>query len=296
MDRLQSMRVFCKVASGGSFTRAADDLDMSVAVVSRLVVDLEQHLRTRLFNRTTRTVRLTEAGNDYFVRCQYILEQIDEADAMMADQAGPPSGNLRMLISFSGGMLMLGPHLARFRREYPGIVLDIHQALRVVDIVAEGFDLAIQPRPYLASTSVVVRELMRDRLILCATPSYVRERGTPSVPEELEQHNCMSFAHGGLRDEWVLYGAAGEVRITPNNVLISNNLGHLLDAVRGGLGIGPTFERLVCDELRNGTLVRVLPAYYAQELDYFIVYPSRKYVPPKVRAMVDFLLDLYHPR
>lgn len=297
MDRLQSMRVFCQVASTGSFTRAATELNMSAPVLSRLVIDLEQHLRTRLFNRTTRSVKLTEAGHEYLLRCQHILEQIDEADALMSDQGGQASGTLRLLVGFTGGMHLLAPYLIEFRRQYPDVLLEVHLAERVVDLVAEGFDLAIQPRPYVGSSSAVVRKLMQARMVLVAAPSYVDARGLPATPDDLSGHDCVSLAHDELRDYWQLNSDMEEIRAKPHNVLVSNNLKLLLDAIRSGMGIGLVYRRLVNSELRAGTLLRVLPDFHGDEMDYFIVYPSRKYVPPKVRAMIGFLQALFdrHP-
>lgn len=297
MDRLQSMRVFCQVASTGSFTRAATELNMSAPVLSRLVIDLEQHLRTRLFNRTTRSVKLTEAGHEYLLRCQHILEQIDEADTLMSDQGSQASGTLRLLVSFTGGMHLLAPHLIEFRRQYPDVLLEVHLAERVVDLVAEGFDIAIQPRPYVFSSSAIVRKLMQARMIMVAAPSYVAQRGLPATPDDLSAHDCVSPAHEELRDYWQLNSDSEMIRAKPHNVLVSNNLKLLLDAIRSGMGIGLVYRRLVTDELAAGTLVHVLPAFRGEEMDYFIVYPSRKYVPPKVRAMIGFLQALFerHP-
>lgn len=293
MDRLFSMRVFCRVATLGSFTRAAQELDISVAVASRLVVDLERHTNTRLFNRSTRSVKLTERGAGYFQRCVDILDQLDQADAFMAKEDAQVAGKLRLLVSFSEGLQLLAPHLHGFRQRYPDVVLDIHLAERVVDIVAEGFDVAIQPRPYLGSGSVVARELMQARLVLCAAPAYLAQRGMPLTPEELAGHDCLTFAHEELRDYWPLHAEERAVRVVPHNVLTSNNIQVLLEGMRSGMGIGLAVEQLIQDDLARGSLQRVLPAYHAMPMDYFVVYPSRHYLPAKVRVMVDFLLGLF---
>lgn len=293
MDQLESMRAFCKVVATGSFTRAAADLDLGSTVVSRMVAALEDHLQSRLLNRTTRSVSLTEAGRDYFLRCEHILAQLEEADMLATGKAGHASGKLRMLVSFSEGLKLIAPHLTEFRQQYPDVRLDIELNEKAVDIVEEGFDMAIQPEPFVFSSSVVSRSLMRARLVMCAAPDYLLRQGTPLGVADLEKHDCISFSHSELRDHWDLQHETGDIRVRPNNVLVSNNIEILLGAVRTGLGIGLAFEQLISNELKDGRLVRVLPELHAQELNYFIVYPSRKYVPPKVRAMIDFLFSVF---
>lgn len=294
MDRLQSMRVFCRVAMLGSFTRATTELGLSPAVASRLVADLEQHLRTRLLNRTTRIVKLTEAGHAYFLQCQNILELVDEAEARAGGLEDQASGTLRMLVSFSEGLQLLAPHFVEFRRRHPGVVLDIQLAERSIDLVEEGFDIAIQPRPFIFSNKVIARNLMRAGLILCAAPGYLQQRGTPLTPHDLDLHDCVNFSDDGLRDRWLLQGAVGgETPVKPRNVLISNNIEALFGAIRSGMGIGVAFENLIRQDLEKGLLVRVLPDYHLLSMDYYIIYPSRKYLPLKVRAMINFLLEVF---
>lgn len=293
MDRLLSMRVFCKVASTGSFSRTAAAFDMSNAVASRLVSDLEQHLQIRLLNRTTRSVKLTEAGQDYFLRCENILEQIDEAEANMLGLEGKPKGKLRMLVSFSEGMHILTRNLPEFRRRYPNIVLEIHLAEQVVDLVESQFDIAIQPEIFVYSNSVVVRELMSAKMILCAAADYLAANGTPLTPENISGHDAITFSSPRQRDDWPLRSPSGQIRVQPNIVLQSNNLVPILGAIRSGLGIGLAFENVVRDELASGSLVRVLPDCHVDIFPYFIVYPSRKHLPAKVRVMIDFLLEIF---
>lgn len=293
MDRLQSMRVFCKVASLESFSRAATELNLSNAVTSRLVSDLEDHLRIRLLNRSTRSVHLTEAGREYFVRCENILLQIDETEAAALGIEGTPSGTLRILVGFTEGLYILTKNLPDFHKKYPKIIVDIHLAEQTVDIVDKQFDLAIQPRGFVYSNSVVIRDLMSAKLILCATPECLAQQAAISTPEDLNGRPGITLAGIKLRNDWLLKGPDGEVHVQPACVLVSNNLVPILGAVRAGMGIGLVFENVIRDELANGTLVRVLPEYHALELPYFIVYPSRKLVPSKVRVMIDFLLEIF---
>lgn len=293
MDRLQSMRVFCKVASVGSFSRAAAEFNMSNAVASRLVSDLEQHLQIRLLNRSTRSVNLTEAGREYFLRCENILEQIDEAEASSLGLEGNPGGRLRMLVGFTEGLHILTRHLPAFHKKYPKIVLDIHLAEQVVDIVDKQFDIAIQPQTFVYSNSVVIRDLMRAKLILCASAGYLAERGAPQTPEQLNGHECITFSSSKLRNHWILQGPSGQVGVQLNCILMSNNLVPMLGAIRAGMGVGLAFENVIRDDLAKGSLVRVLPEYHVHVLPYFIVYPSRKHLPTKVRVMIDFLLDIF---
>jgi len=294
MDRLLSMRAFCRVAVLGSFSRASAELGMSNAVTSRLVADLEKHLRTRLLNRSTRNVNLTEAGQEYFQRCQSILEQIDETEAAALDLDAQPSGRLRMLVGFAEGMFVLARHLPEFHKKYPNVTLEVELAEQVVDIVERQFDLAVQPQPYIYSNSVVVRELMSTRVILCASPAYVAESGMPMEPEDLADRDCLTFSDSkSVRDSWLLKSADRQVRVYPHYVLMSNNLILILETIRAGLGVGLVFENVVRNELESGALVRVLPDYDVDALSYFIVYPSRKHLPAKVRVMVEFLFGIF---
>jgi len=293
MDRLLSMRVFHRVAQLGSFSRAASEFNVSNAVASRLVADLEEHLQTRLLNRSTRNVNLTEAGCDYFKRCEAILEQIDEAESSTLGRDVTPSGRLRLLVSFTEGLCLLSHHLADFRSRYPRITLEIHLTEQIVDIVEKQYDLAIQPESFVYSNSVVARELMRARLILCATPAHLATHGIPRTPEELNGRDTITLASPRLRDSWLLHGPSGDIQVLPNQIVVSNNLIPVLGAIRSGLGIGLVFENIVQPELDNGTLVRVLPDFSGYELPYFVVYPSRKHLPAKVRVMVNYLLQLF---
>jgi DNA-binding transcriptional LysR family regulator len=293
MDRLLSMRVFCRVAARGSFSRASAELGISNAVASRLVADLEEHLHIRLLNRSTRNVNLTEAGQEYFQRCESILDQIDESEAATRGQDVHPSGRLRMLVGFTDGLFILARHLPEFRRKYPNITLDIHLAEQVVDIVEKQFDLAIQPEIFVYSSSVVVRELMSAPLILCATPEYLVEHGEPRTPEELNDRDCVTLSKPWQSDHWLLRGPTRQVRVHPNMILTSNNLLPVIGALRSGMGIGLIFENLVRDELAAGSLVRVLPDYHYDAVSFSVVYPSRKHLPAKVRVMVEFLLGVF---
>lgn len=293
MDRLQSMRVFCQVASVGSFTRAAAELDMSVAATSRMVVDLENHIRTRLLNRTTRSVTLTESGEEYYARCMHILAQVEEADKVMCDQSTDASGKLRFLIGSAVVMHQLAPLLNTFRQRYPEVTLDVHLAERPVDLIAERFDLAIQPSGHVTSDSVVARKLIGTSMIMCAAPSYLEQRGTPRTPQELCGHDCLSLADDEHAEWWRLRSGRKETRLRPNNVLTSNNVRVLLEAACSGMGIAFVLCHPVQPELAAGRLVRVLPEYRGDDMEHMLVYPSRKYVRPKVRAMIGFLQELY---
>lgn len=267
---------------------------MSVAATSRMVVDLEQHIRTRLLNRTTRSVTLTEAGEEYFARCIHILAQIEDADRVMCDQSTDASGRLRFLIGSAVVMHQLAPTLQAFRVRNPKVTLDVHLAERPVDLVAERFDLAVQPSNHVTSDSVVARRLIGTSMILCASPEYLRKNGTPNVPMDLQEHDCLSLADETHSESWRLQIGEEEARIRPRNVLTSNNVRVLLEAASSGMGIAFTLCHPVQPELKAGRLVRVLPAYRGDDMEHLIVYPSRKYLRPKVRAMIEFLQEVYN--
>lgn len=293
MDRLLSMRAFCTVAATGHFSKAAIELGLNSAVVSRLIADLEADLKVRLLHRTTRNTKLTEVGQAYLERCRHILDEIDDAKALVSGGSEYPSGHLRMLVSFSEGLKFLTPHWQIFRQRYPDVTVEVILLERPVDLVNEQFDIAIQPKTFVFSNDVVIRNLMRAKVILCASPDYLQQHGTPANPHDLEKHDCISFADGDLRQSWTLMGSGINATVKPRCVFRSNNIEALFGSIRTGMGIGPAFEWVVAEDLKSGKLLRVFPELYLRELDYYIVYPTRKYVAAKTRAMIDFLQEVF---
>jgi len=292
MDKFQEMRVFAGVADAGSFVGAADALGMSKAAVSRHVSDLEQRLGVRLMQRTTRKLSLTQEGEVFLSRCRDILASIEESEAELSTRAASASGLLKVSVPVSFATQHLAPLWSEFLAMHPRLTLDVHLADRVVDLVDEGFDLAVRIA-HLPDSSLVSRKLAATRLVLCAAPLYLRRRGTPKHPDDLAAHDVIGYSLLSTPGQWLLQGPDGPVTVKIKPRLWTNNGDtSVAAAVRGaGIDLQPTF--LIADQLADGRLVQVLPAWQAQELGIYAVYPSRKFVLPKVRALVNFLAGAF---
>ncbi len=292
MDKFQEMRVFAGVVDAGSFVGAADMLGMSKAAVSRHVSDLEQRLGVRLMQRTTRKLSLTQEGEVFLSRCRDILASIEESEAELSTRAASASGLLKVSVPVSFATKHLAPLWSDFLAMHPRLTLDVHLADRVVDLVDEGFDLAVRIAR-LPDSSLVSRKLAATRLVLCAAPSYLRRRGTPRHPDDLAAHDVIGYSLLSTPGQWLLQGPDGPVTVKIKPRLWTNNGDtSVAAAVRGaGIDLQPTF--LIADELADGRLVQVLPAWQAVELGIYAVYPSRKFVLPKVRALVNFLAGAF---
>ena len=293
MDRLRAFEVFVTVVNRGSFARAADALDTSPANVTRYVNELEAHLGTRLLNRTSRKLSLTEGGETLFSRCKTILEDVAETEGLVSTTSVEPRGRLRINAPVSFGILHLAPLWPRFMQRYPEVELDIALIDRVVDIVEEGFDLAI--RISRAGTADhAARKLATSTNILCASPGYLKHWGQPEIPADLLGHRCIGYSYAATADEWQLADRNGKLHAVAVNCHMHTNNGDTARAAAlAGHGViwQPTF--LIGDDLRAGRLVRVLPEYRLPDIDVLAVYPSRRHVSAKVRAVIDFLVDAF---
>jgi DNA-binding transcriptional LysR family regulator len=252
------------------------------------VSELEQRLGARLLHRTTRKLSLTGEGEVFLARCRDILASIDESEAEISTRSSSASGLLKVSVPVSFALKHLAPLWSDFLAAHPRVTLDIHLADRVVDLVDEGFDLAVRIAR-LPDSTLVSRRLASTRLVLCASPAYLRRRGTPAHPADLSAHDVIGYSLLSTRGQWLFEGPDGPVtvRITPR-MWTNNGDTSVAAAVRGaGIDLQPTF--LIADELADGRLTEVLPAYRSVELGIFAVYPSRKFVLPKLRALVEFL-------
>eukprot|EP01037_Dinobryon_pediforme_P014086 gene14086-14205_t len=289
MDRLQSMRVFAKVADSGSFASAADSLGLANSVVTRYVADLEHHLGARLLNRTTRSLSLTEAGSIYIERCHQILAEIDEASQIIGQATGTLRGPLRVNAPVSFGIRYLAPIAAKFAKENPDVRLDVTLVDRTVDIIEEGVDLAIRVAR-IPSSSLIARKLAPARMVVCASPAYLRANGMPKKPGDLVNHRCLEYTYSPTHDEWrFICPDKREVGVRINSALYSNNGDILRAAALEGVGIimMPTF--LVGSDFSAGRLVPLLLDYELPELGIYALFNSRQYVSAKLRAFIDFV-------
>jgi DNA-binding transcriptional LysR family regulator len=292
MDRLQSMRVFAKVVEQGSFVRAGTALELSNAVVTRHVADLESHLGTRLLNRTTRRLSLTETGMAYLERTRQILQDIDDADAIASSQAKNPAGTLHVYSQLGFGQLQLAKLLPPYAQKYPNVVLDVTLSDRTVDLVEDGFDVGIFIGLQKFDASMIARQIGTSEVLLCASPDYVKKHGAPRVPADISEHACLNFSFEQLRHRWPLQGRDGAASsIAVVNKVVSNNGDLLRQCAIAGMGIviRPSFT--LGDDLVSGRLVRLLPEFHLGQMSVTMVYPSRRLLSATVRSFVDFIIS-----
>jgi DNA-binding transcriptional LysR family regulator len=295
MDKFQEMQAFVAVVDAGSFVRAADALDISKTAVSRLVGDLEARLGTRLMHRTTRKLSLTPQGEVFHQRCREVLVEVAEAEAELTARSGEAVGRLRINVPVSFGLLHLAPLWPAFMALHPKVELDITLSDRLVDLVDEGYDLAVRIAR-LQPSSLVSRQLSSTRLVLCASPEYLRRHGTPVHPSELARHAVIAYTLLSTGDHWAFEGPHGPAGVTVAPQMRTNSGDTCCAAAlqHRGLVLQPTF--LVGPHLASGALVEVLPQYRSIELGVFAVYPSRKHLTPKVRVLIDFLVEALRAR
>ncbi|MGO4304656.1 LysR family transcriptional regulator [Cupriavidus sp. RAF12] len=291
MDRLQSMRVFAKVVELGSFARAAQQLEMSNAVVTRYVADLESHLGTRLLNRTTRSLSLTDAGETYLQRCSQILEDVEEAESVVTARSQSLSGTLRLVTPVMFGLHLLPQTLERFQRLYPDVVFDVQLSDRIVDIVEEGRDVGVMLSDLGLGSHLVARPLISAEIILCASPGYLREHPPLRNAHDLTNHRCIAMRLPNAEHEWTLSGPEGELTVPIRPGLLCSNAALAHQAALANMGIAMLSSYLARPNIEAGRLTHILQQYQLPRRDVSVVYPSRKFLPTKVRAFIDFLLE-----
>ncbi|MEZ2350455.1 LysR family transcriptional regulator [Caballeronia sp. RCC_10] len=299
MNQLQAMRVFLKVSETESFGRAAAALDLSNAVVTRYVSLLETHLNTRLLNRTTRSVSLTEAGRAYADGCRAVIEQVETIEATVANSSVDPSGTLKLVASASFSLFELTPMLRAFRDRYPSVKLRLTLLHRPVDLVDEGFDAGIVVPHLVNSGTLINRPLFKVAAALVASPEYLQRRGMPTRPAMLSKHEFLAPSTDIHGSTWTFIGSLGvheDVSLDPAYMVNSSPM--LRQAAVSGMGIAVLPESYVAQDIETGVLVRVLSDYSIKDADkqVSIVYPGRRYVSAKTRSFVDFALAYFRDR
>lgn len=294
MDQLSSLRIFTRVVESQSFTAAADRLGLSRAVVSKAVIDLEQSLGARLLERTTRRVKTNEIGAAYYERCIRILAELDEADRAVRDLHDEPRGTLRVNAPVSFGALHLKTVVTAYLAAHPQVHLALSLNDRFVDIIDEGFDVAIRIAQ-LEDSSLVARKVAPARRVLCAAPSYLASHDVPKTPADLARHRCLPYGSAAQQD-WKLRGPDGEHIVRVTGPLSSNNGDMLHCAAADGQGIAllPTF--IVGPDLQDGKLQVVLPDFAPEDLSIYAVYPPNRHLAAKVRLFIDMLVKHFGPR
>ncbi|MFI8620419.1 LysR substrate-binding domain-containing protein [Marinomonas sp. NPDC078689] len=288
MDRIDAMRAFVSVVTEGSFSRAAELLQLSPQLVSKYVSQLEDKLNVRLLNRTTRRVNLTEAGMQYLQHAQQILASIDEMDQQLGGLHQNPKGTLRISAPVSFSIKHLAPLLAEFQKQYPLIDLDLQLNDRKVDVVDEGFDVVLRIGE-LKSSSLVAKHIAPVRVILCASPDYLKQHGTPTCPEDLKHHRYLHYSYMEMDDRESIFPWLRSKNIEKSGAFQSNNGDVLVEAAIAGAGIAlqPTF--IAGEAIRKGQLVPVLLDFEPKVMGLYALYAHRKLLASKVRCFVDFL-------
>ena len=290
MDRSQEMRVFAAVVDAGSFVGASDAIAMSKPAVSRYVRDLEARLGVRLLQRTTRKLALTDEGSVFYARCKEVLANVEEAEAEISSRRGEASGLLKVNVPVSFGILHLAPLWAEFMAHHPKVTLEITLSDRVVDLVEEGVDVAVRIAR-LGSSSLVSRKIASTRMVVCASPAYLKKHGTPVRPADLASHAVLAYSLLTAGDNWEFDGPQGKetVKVAPRMHSNSGDTCRAAALGHQGIILQPSF--LVGDDLKSGALVQLLPDYLSVALGVHVVYPTRKHLSPKVRLLIDHLIE-----
>jgi DNA-binding transcriptional LysR family regulator len=293
LDRFDNMRVFAKVVESGGFTSAAARLGISASMVSQHIKELEERLDVRLLNRTTRKVSLTETGRAYYERCTRLLTDLEETERAASDMHAAPRGELRVNCWPSFGVRHLALAVADFTTRYPAISVELMLSDRMVDLIDDGFDVAIRAEP-LHDSGLIARQLAPLQVVVCGAPSYFETHPTPRTPADLANHNCLSMTGSALYRMWHLRAADGTaVGISPVGNLRSNISSVLETAALAGHGLAwlPTY--LCSEALRSGRLVTVLDEYMAPPYTIRALYPHNRHLSAKVRVFVDFLAQRF---
>ena len=294
MEDLQRMAIFACVVETKSFSEAARKLGLSKSLVSKEITRLEKNLGSRLLNRTTRAMSLTEAGALFYDHCARIVEELEQAKLAVGHFNSAPRGLLRISASVAFGTLHIAPALPDFLARYPEVRIDMVIGDRFVDLADEGFDVAVritrEPAP-----NLVARRLAPVNRKIVATPGYFERHGVPTVPEDLARHNCLTYTHISPLGNWVLRGPRGDIAVPTAGNLRLNDDEALSAAVLGGLGVAllPTF--IIGRDLHEGRLQAVMSDYVPSERHIHAIYLPNRHLPAKVRAFIDFLLERFAP-
>lgn len=291
MDKLNAISIFCKVVETQSFTQAANQQNISVAMASKLVSQLEEHLKTRLLQRTTRKIVPTEAGMMYYQSAQGILQDLDEAEASISNFTGTLQGNLLISVPRDFGLIFIAPNLPMFIAAHPNLHVEVEFNDKKIDLVAEGYDLALRIG-YMQDSSLVARKISASKIHFAASPAYLKQHGIPQTPDDLEHHDGLLYKTTMNQVYWQSSRANQMQRYKIRSKAVSNNGLALLDMAKAGLGIVNLPAFLVGDALKSGELVELLPEYQQHQLEIHIVYPNRRHLPAKVRAFIEFLSAL----
>lgn len=297
--QLGSIELFCLAAEHGNFTSAANAAGVTPAAVSRSILRLEERLGVRLFVRTTRQIRLTDAGQVYFNQCRQALDQLVDAEREITGGQSAPSGVLRISMPTPYGHYRVLPLLPEFRARYPEVQVETHLSNRNIDFADEGYDLAIRGRSP-PDSSLIARKLEDAELVLVATPAYLKRAGVPQTLDDLQQHDCIQFElpSTGRKIAWPFHSSDGEVVevVTPSSYCCSDDALGIATLARSSAGLVQTYRFIVERDLARGDLVELLPHHGGTSRPFLLLYPHARHLSLRVRTFVDFLIEKLHPR
>ena len=292
MDRLTCMRTFVKAVEGGSISAAAVQLGFSSQVAGKQIRALEDSLGTQLLSRTTRNQNLTDSGQVFYERAKIILDEVEQAEALIAESRLRPRGKLRISAPVTFGSRGLAPALPEFLREHPEVSVELCLTNRTVDLVEESYDIVFRTGE-LPDSSLVARRLGSYPLVLCASPDYLQHAAQLRTPEDLANHECLVFSHTSLRTTWSFESSEGQITIRISGRFCTDSGEALRAAAVAGLGIMLQPVELVADELHNGRLIRLLPEYEPCARSLHVVHASGRRATPKLRAFLDFAVRTF---
>ncbi|MDB5631634.1 MAG: putative transcriptional regulatory protein LysR family [Tardiphaga sp.] len=288
IDTVALFHAFVRVVEAGSFTRVAEEQNSSQPTVSRQIAALEEHLGTRLFTRTTRKLTLTDDGRGFYERAKLALEAVSEAEDAVGRRRARPSGALRLAVPVVFGRLRVMPHLKGFLARYPEVSIDLVMNDGYSDLVEEGIDLAIRSGD-ITDTLLIAKKIGVTRRVLVAAPSYLRGKAIPTHPGDLAGHDCIPYTRVAAGVTWRFEGPDGPVSVEAKGPVRTQNSEGIREAVMSGLGIGFVPVWHFTDEIQTGRVVVLLESFEPKPVPIHAVYPSRRFVPQKTRAMIDYL-------
>jgi len=292
MGQLENMQVFVRIVEAGSITKAAEQLNLAKSAVSKRLGDLETRLGSKLINRTTRTSSLTDAGNQYYQRVKLLIGEVDSLNGDMACKTQVLSGSLRLAVPLSFGISHLTPAIDVFMRQHPDLHIEIDFSDRKVDIIEGGYDLAFRIGS-LPDSGLQARKITPIKHAICASPSYLKRQGMPTTPKELATHKIVKYGNWPLAGMPLLDSKGQQHLVNMDACLTANNGDAMKQIALSGHGIVmlPTF--IVWDALAKGDLVPILENYSLATMHAYAVYPSTRYLPKKVRSLIDFLVERF---
>ena len=296
MDRASEMMIFVRCVDEGGFSAAARALDMTPSAISKQIRRLEDRLGARLFHRTTRRINLTEVGRDFYERCSRIMGDIEAAEEAVTRLQDKVQGTLRVTATAAFARSEVVPRINRFLLRYPELSLEMQLSDRPVDLVEEGFDVAILLQEQVNDPSLVSRRLASNRRIIVASPDYVERFGKPSTPEELLQHNCLTLYNVSRFNDWEFELADGARRVIHvSGNFRANTAAAIYEAALAGVGVARLSTWLVAPQIKDGRLLHLLPDCTHETSSYYVLFPHGRHLSRKVRAFVDFLIEEFTP-